>query len=194
SLYQLLDVAFAAIVAAAAGIATLVEHCDNADLQPAFTTRIRQRLDAAVALDGSTGQRQLDGAGGFCALGSPLACLAGRVALPSGTATQFFGGGSGACQNLAAVGRDDLGINVLRRAVHAQAHDFELVHLQACLASATQSGFFLDGHLLGPTSSWLLYDGRLRPRNAHPCPCTALADGSRGSQRPPDPPTACRYP
>src|SRR3990167_9463923 len=185
NLYQLLDIAF---------VALLVVICHNLELQPAFTSSISQRLDAAVVLEARTVECNLSYTSGFRALGNQLTNFLGRVDIASGAVTQCFVQGRGAGQNLAAVGRNDLGIDVLRRAIHAETHGFELVHFQACFASATQSSNFFVGHLLCPTSSWLLYGGRLRQRNEHLCPYKVKDDGSHESPQRPDQPVVCRHP
>merc|ERR1712164_16717 len=139
NLNQLLDVAF---------VALLLVICHNLELQPAFTSSIGQCLDTTVVLEARTVECNLRYTSGFCTLGNQLANFLGRVDIASGAITQCFVQGRGAGQNLAADGRNDLGVDVLRRAIDAQTHGFELVHFQACFASATQSSNFFVGHLL----------------------------------------------
>src|SRR5690606_2531034 len=141
NLDQLLDVAF---------VALLVVICHNLELQPAFTSSIGQRLDATVVLEARTIECNLAHASGFRALGNQRTNFLGCVDVAGGAITQCFVQGRGAGQNLAAVGRDDLGIDVLRRAIHAQTHGFELVHFEACFASATQTSNFFVGHFSAP--------------------------------------------
>src|SRR5690606_14555957 len=144
NLDQLLDVAF---------VALLVVICHNLELQSAFTSSIGQRLDATVILEARTIESHLGDASGFRTLGYQLTHFLGRFDVAGSTVAQGFVQSRGAGQDLGAVGRNDLGVDVLGRAVHAKAYGFQLAHFQACLASATQTSFFLYAHLLCPTSS-----------------------------------------
>src|SRR5690606_25071800 len=193
-LNQLLDVAFVAGFVAIVAITLLLVICHNLELQPAFTSSIGQRLHATVVLEARTVERHLGDASGLGTLGYQLTNLLGRLDVAGGSVAQFFVQGRGGSQDLATVRRDDLGVDVLGGAIHTQAYHFQLAHFQACLASATQTRFFLFAHLLCPTSSWLLCEGRLHPHSARPCPCTAPDGGSREFQRPLVQALACRCP
>src|SRR5690606_7282676 len=153
NLDQFLGVAIALGIVTVAAIALLLVICHNLELQPAFTSSISQRFHTAVVLEARTIERHLGDTSGFRTLGNQLTDFLGRVDVAGGAVTQFFVQGRGAGQNLGAVGRNDLGVDVLGRAVHAEAYGFQLAHFQACLASATQTSFFLFAHLLCPTSS-----------------------------------------
>src|SRR5690606_24300833 len=153
NLYQLLDVAFVAAIVAIVAIALLLVICHNLELQPAFTSSIGQRFHTTVVLEARTVERNLGNASGFRTLSHQLTNLFGRVDVAGGSISQFFVDGRGRNQDLAGVCRNDLGVNVLGRAVHAEAYGFQLARFQACLASATQTSFFLYAHLLCPTSS-----------------------------------------
>src|SRR3989344_4219896 len=99
----------------------------SSELQAAFTRGIRQRLDATVVTEAGAVEGHARDAGALGLLGDALADQLGRFDI----ATVLEGGahlgfkGRGRAQHLAAAGVDDLGVDVLRRAVHAQAHGLE---------------------------------------------------------------------
>ena len=103
NLNQLLDVAF---------VALLLVICHNLELQPAFTSSISQCLHTTVVFEARTVERHLSDACGFRTLSDQLTDFLGSVNVAGGTVTQFFVQSRGACQDLAAVGRKDLGVDV----------------------------------------------------------------------------------
>src|SRR5690606_24040565 len=134
NLNQLLNVAF---------VALLLVICHNLELQPAFTSSISQCLDTTVVLEARTVERHLGDTCGLSTLSDQLTNFLGSVDVAGGTAAQFFVECRGAGQDLVATGREDLGVDVLGRAIHTKAYDFQLAHLQTGLASATQTSNFL---------------------------------------------------
>src|SRR5690606_19648116 len=113
NLNQLLNVAF---------VALLLVICHNLELQPAFTSSISQCFNTTVVLEARTVERHLGDTCGLSTLSDQLTNFLGSVDVASGTAAQFFVECRGAGQDLSAVGRKDLGVDVLGRPVHTKAY------------------------------------------------------------------------
>src|SRR4051812_29497395 len=125
------------------------------ELQAGFARRLGQRLHAAVVREARTVERDLLDAGRLRALGDALADDRRRrdvaaLARDAQLLAHFLLGRRRAREHLAAVVRDDAGVDVQVGAVHGQAGDPLLRDARARLARTAQALVFLREHRVAP--------------------------------------------
>src|SRR3989344_5475582 len=124
----------------------------SSELQAAFTRGICQRLDATVVTETGAVKGHAGDAGALGFLGDALADQLGGFDI----ATVLEGGahvgfeGRGRAQHLAAAGIDDLGVNVLWRAMQAQAHGLETANSAPDAGGAPGALLFFAVHVPDP--------------------------------------------
>src|SRR5690606_1892804 len=118
--------------------------------QTAFTCGVSQCLDSAMVVITSAVERNLADTRSFSALSNHRADFCCRSNVTCHRATQGLVQGRSSCQNLSTACRNDLGIDVTRRAVYAQSVHIQLTDLGSGPACATESCLFLHVHSLKP--------------------------------------------
>ena len=164
------------------------------EVQPAFASRFRQGLDAAMVDEGATIEDDVGDAGFLGTLGDELANRRSSFLVGAGlqrlaqVQVERRGGSKRAAGDVV----DDLRIDVLRRTVNRETRTSvgDLLQRAADARSAKPEGFFLSSH---PTSSCLPCGRSFRQRTSRPCPCRARDRGTRGFRRQPGRRAACRY-
>src|SRR5579883_2384833 len=115
------------------------------ELEPRLARGLGERTDAPVIHEAGAVESDLDDALGLGALGDRAAHGLGGldVAGDLELAAHLLLNGGGGDQHLVAFGGEDLGVDVLRGAMHRQAQRRELADLRAAAHRATQPGVFL---------------------------------------------------
>src|SRR6185437_10710765 len=166
------------------------------ELQSAFARTVGQRLDAAMILVGSPVEHNVADTGSGRPLRQQLADLGRGGLVGAGLQLALHllleTGGS---RHRAALGVvDQLGIDVLRRAVHRQPRLAARIVLEiGADAPLAPVGLVQLAQHGAPLTSSCLPCGRCtRPGSARPCPGRARAGAMNAARRRTAPPSACR--
>src|SRR5690554_4991724 len=149
------------------------------EFQSSFTRSFGQCLDPPVVFEATAIKGNARYTSGFCTFGHQCTNQFSGFRITGFTGTQILIQRGGARDHACTIFSNNLRVYVTRSTMNCQAVYAQLTNLSSGTTRSAKTRLLLIAHILGPTSSWLLYDVLLRQSTGRLCLCTALARAMR---------------